>query len=259
MTIETSTDLRVVEAGGVKTLVLNRPPLNVLNIDFMRRLEKMLKDEAILEGARLLAISAEGKAFCAGVDIADHTPERTREMLELFHELILTVMRFPLPTVALVGGAALGGGMELALACDLILASDRAKFAVPEITLGVFPPVAMAVLPRTIGHKRAAELIFTGASISARDAERYGLVNAVFEKDEFEASCSQYLGKLTKLSGAALSQTKRSLIETAKEPDPQKALKLAEERYLNDLMATSDAKEGIRAFMEKREPVWADR
>lgn len=259
MTIETSQDLRVEDLNGVKTLVLNKPPLNVLNIDFMRRMKKTLKDDATLDGARVLAIAAEGKAFSAGVDIADHTPERTREMLELFHELILTIMRFPVPTVALVNGAAFGGGMELALACDLILASDRAKFAVPEISLGVFPPVAMAVLPGIIGHRRAAELIFTGAPLSASEAERYGMINAVFDKDEFDSRCREYLGKMSKLSGVALRQTKGALMEMMSEPDRQKALELGEERYLNDLMATNDAKEGIRAFMEKREPVWTHR
>jgi cyclohexa-1,5-dienecarbonyl-CoA hydratase len=259
MTTQIGEELKVVAGEGVNSLVLNRQPLNVLNIDFMWRFKAALEDPATIHGARVLSLRSEGKAFCAGVDVADHTAERTREMLQLFHEVILLLRNMSVPTVAVVKRAALGGGMELALACDLVLASAQAKFGIPEITLGVFPPVAVAWLPGIIGQKRAAELIFTGTTITAADAERYGIVNAVFDDEEFQTKCDAYLEKLSKLSGAALKETKRALLDVAGESDRQKALKLAEVRYLTSLMATHDASEGIQAFTEKRTPLWAHR
>lgn len=257
MTVSLAGEIGVSVGDGVTTITLNRPPLNVLNIAFMRQLEKVLEDPATLSNARVVAIAAEGKAFCAGVDIADHTSERTPEMLSIFHALTRLLHELIVPTVAIVHGAALGGGFELALACDLILASEKAKFAVPEITLGVFPPVAMVHLPRAIGAKKASELIYTGVTLTAAEAERLGLVNAVYPAEEFASATGEFLKKFTRLSQASLIQTKRAFLESSAHQEPSEALKVAENRYLKQLMATHDAKEGIAAFMAKREPVWS--
>lgn len=259
MNVKAGQEVVVSITDGVTTITLNRPPLNVLNIAFMRELDTVLADPATTRDARVVALAAEGKAFCAGVDVADHTPERTEEMLKVFHGLIGRIRDLEVPTVALVHAVALGGGFELASSCDLIVASENAKFAVPEITLGVFPPVAMVDLPGLVGTRKAAELIFTGSAIRAKDAEQAGLVNAVFAKDEFEQKAREFLGRFAKLSRSSLVETKRAFRDACLHNDPKEALKVAEERYLKSLMSTADAKEGIAAFIDKREPLWSHR
>lgn len=241
---------------GVKKVTLNRPPVNILSIDFMRELKRVLADPSTIADARILVLNAEGKAFCAGVDVADHTPERTEEMLFVFHGLIELLHELPVVTVAFAEGACLGGGMELACACDFVLASERAKFAVPEITLGVFPPVAMVDLPRLIGARKAAELIFSGNTLKAFEAERIGLVNAVYPVDQFETLAAEFTGRFSRLSRSSLIETKKAFRLACSTADASQSLKKVEERYLKNLMATKDAREGITAFMEKREPVW---
>lgn len=257
MSVNIEKEISFSKSEGITTVTLNRPPLNVLNIEFMRALDKVLQLEEVSAEARVIALSAQGKAFCAGVDVADHTSERMQEMLSVFHALINRIRKLPVPTVALVHGAALGGGFELACACDFVLASGRAKFAVPEITLGVFPPVAMVDLPKAIGQRKAAELIFTGRTLSAAEAERIGLVNAVYPPEEFDAQAAEFLKKFSKLSRSSLAQTKSAFQAANACLDPEEALAEMEERYLKSLMATSDAREGIAAFMDKREPVWS--
>ncbi|MFQ5737501.1 MAG: enoyl-CoA hydratase/isomerase family protein [Acidobacteriota bacterium] len=245
--------------NGVLRIVLKRAPLNVLNIAMMRELKEVLESNATANEARVLALQGEGKAFCAGVDVAEHTPDRVSEMLEAFHSLIRLVRSYPIPTVALVHGAALGGGAELACACDLVLAGEAARFGQPEILLGVFPPVAMVDLPRSIGMRKAAELIFCGETISAREALAMGLVNRVFPAESFLEHAGEYLRKFTRLSRSSLAQTKKAFQKVTAEIDYEKALQLAESHYLQDLMVTEDAREGIASFMEKREAVWRHR
>lgn len=259
MTVGVQGEVKLSAEHGVIKLIVSRPPLNVLSINFMRQFEKELRNADTISDARVLAIVSASKAFCAGVDIADHTAERTEEMLTVFHGLIRLLYEFPIPTVAIVNGAALGGGFELALSCDIILASEKARFAVPEITLGVFPPVAMAFLPRVIGYKKASELIFTGTSLSAVEGQQLGLVNAVYPVDELEVATEGFLAKFRNLSRTSLIETKRAFRQTSLCGDLNEALQVAEKNYLQQLMLTDDAKEGIAAFMEKREPMWSHR
>lgn len=242
--------------SGILRIVLARPPLNVLDIPMMRALEDALRSDSHIGDARVLAIRGEGRGFSAGADVADHTPERVDEMLGLFHSVIRSIHRFPVPTVALVHGAALGGGAELACACDLVAVAAGAKLGQPEIKLGVFPPVAMVDLPRSIGIRKAAEMIFTGETLSAREALEAGLVNKIFPFESFFAEAEEYLAKFAALSRSSLVQTKRAFRKVITEPDRAKAMRVAESCYLDDLLATEDAKEGIASFLEKRETVW---
>lgn len=243
-------------SDGILRINLKRPPLNVLNIAMIRELREVLESNPIVNEARILAIMGEGKAFSAGVDVADHTADRVGEMLDQFHSIIRLLHNFPVPTVAFVRGAALGGGAELACACDIVIAGEKAKFGQPEILLGVFPPVAMADLPRSIGVRKAVELIFTGEIISARDAMAIGLVNKVVSDEDFPKHADEFLAKFSKLSRSSLAQTKSAFKKVLAEKDHDKALQIAESHYLNKLMETADAHEGIAAFMERREPVW---
>jgi cyclohexa-1,5-dienecarbonyl-CoA hydratase len=162
------------------------------------------------------------------------------------------------PTIALVNGAALGGGCEVAAFCDLVIASEKAKFGQPEIKVGVFPPIAAVMFPRIMGMKKAFEMILTGENIRAEEAKEIGLVNTVLPVDNFEEESKAIINRLTNLSSAVLQITKKSLYEPlgSKYED---AVKMVEDIYLEQLMKTEDANEGLRAFLEKREPVWKNK
>jgi cyclohexa-1,5-dienecarbonyl-CoA hydratase len=157
-----------------------------------------------------------------------------------------------------VDGAALGGGCELVAGCDIVIASDRSRFGQPEIKLGVFPPVACVLLPLVIGEKRARELILTGDLIDAAEAARLGLVNHVVPGDRLEQKTQETLAKLRECSGVALEATRRAL-DLGRGRSLDSMLAEVEAMYLNELMKTEDANEGIKAFMEKRKPVWRNR
>jgi cyclohexa-1,5-dienecarbonyl-CoA hydratase len=245
---------------GVARLVLNKPPLNVLDIAMMREINTALEGLNGDLSVKVLAFeAAEGsKAFSAGVDIADHTDDKVEEMITVFHRIFRLLDGLEVPTVAVVGGAALGGGCEVALFCDMIIASEKASFGQPEIQVGVFPPVAVVALPGIIGPKKTMELVLTGDRIRAAEAERLGLVNKVVPPDELGAAADELLGKLSKLSAAVLRLTKRA-VRVGSVGSFGDGLAAVEEVYLGPLMATEDAQEGLAAFMEKRAPVWKDK
>ncbi len=194
--------------NSITRVTINRPPLNVLDIATIRELAAALEDVRADAACRVVVLAAAGKFFSAGVDIADHTAERVDEMIAVFHGVIRALWALEQPTVAAVQGSALGGGMELALACDFIVASDKAKFAQPEIQVGVFPPIAALALPRLLPRKKAFEMILTGDAIDAHAAERWGLVNVVAAPDEFENALHAFVARLNKLRGAAPDETR---------------------------------------------------
>ena len=244
-------------ADGVARLVLDRPPLNVLHIPLLRELDGALTQVAADETLKVLVLTGAGKAFCAGVDVADHTAERVEFMIEAFHEVIRKLLRLELPVIAAVNGAALGGGCELVLACDLVVASEKAKLGQPEIRLGVFPPVAAVLLPRLIGRQPALDLVLTGRLLGADEARELGLVSRVVPSDAFDGAVADLGGKLAGLSRPVLQLAKRTVVEGMAEP-LWDAFERAEQLYLRDLMELEDAHEGLAAFLEKREPVWRD-
>ena len=248
---------RYTREGGVGRLLLDRPPVNVLDIAMLEALNTALEEAAADGGLKVLALTGAGRAFCAGVDIADHTPDRIERMLALFHEAIRRLMSFDTTVLGLVHGAALGGGCELALACDFVLASDDLKLGQPEIRLGVFPPVAVALLNRLIGRQNTLDLVLTGRTLRADEAQQMGLVSRVFPAAEFAAATEAVLASLAGQSGPVMRLAKRAVRGGAGLPFIP-ALERAEDLYLNELMQLDDAREGIAAFVEKRAPVWKD-
>ena len=201
--------LKTGSEAGVVTITLDRPPLNVLNIEMMEELIVAFR-WAGDQPAPLVAISGEGKAFSAGVDIADHTPDKVEAMIDVFDRLFLTMFEIEKPIVALVNGAALGGGYEIVLFCDLVVASEKAKLGQPEIKVGVFPPIACYVLPRLVSWPRAMEIILSGDIIDAARAEQFGLVNKVLPADSFNDGAEEYLKRFSELSPAVLAFTKKA-------------------------------------------------
>jgi len=253
-----SIHLKIEERVGRITFA--RPPLNVFNIAMMREIGSAIQ---VCAGEReLVAIVFDAvkgsRAFSAGVAVEEHVEETIYQMLESFHAIFRTLEQAGKPTIALVDGAALGGGCELVAGCDIVIASERSRFGQPEIKLGVFPPVAAVLLPRVIGDKRARELILTGDLINSREALRLGLVNAVVPPEELEQKAEDVLVKLRELSAPALEAAKRAM-DMARGTSFVEALDRVEDLYLNELMKTADANEGIKAFMEKRKPLWQNK
>ena len=244
----------------VGRIAFARPPLNVFNIAMMTEMADAVNECA---GRReIVAIVFEAapgaRAFSAGVAVEEHVEETIYHMLDSFHSIFRGLAQAAKPAVAVVDGAALGGGCELVAGCDIVIASERARFGQPEVKLGVFPPIAAVLLPRVIGDKRARELILTGDLIDAQEAQRLGLVNAVVPAAQLEQKLQEVLGKLRELSAPALEAAKRA-IDLAQGAPFEEALRGVEDLYLNELMKTEDAREGVRAFMEKRRPAWKNK
>jgi cyclohexa-1,5-dienecarbonyl-CoA hydratase len=243
---------------GVARITLNRPPLNVMNIAMMKELLSALENLAATDDVKLLVIDHQGKAFSAGVDIKDHSGDKVGEMIEVFHCIFRRLDSLELPTLAVVAGAALGGGCELATFCDMVIASEQATFGQPEIKVGVFPPIAAVILPRMIGRNRTLELLLTGDVIDAGEAERVGLINKVVPSESFRDEVDTLIGKLTSMSAPVLRLTKRAVVEGPWTSFGEGISKV-EKIYLDELMRTDDAREGLSAFMEKRRPVWTNK
>ena len=176
------------DKGDTLRIAINRPPYNVLDIATMEEMNTALDMAMENTTAKVLVIAGNGeKTFSSGVDVVDHTPDKVVKMIDVFHGILKRLMQVSIPTVAAVNGAALGGGCELAIACDMVVASENAKLGQPEIKLGVFPPIAAILLPRQIPMTKVMELLLGGGIIDAQEAHRIGLVNRVFPKDSFAA------------------------------------------------------------------------
>ena len=243
----------------VARIYFNRPPLNIFNIEMMREIGAALGE---CSGRELVAIvfaaARDSRAFSAGVAVEDHAEGQVYQMLDCFHAVFRLLEQLAKPTIALVDGPALGGGCELVSACDIVIATDRARFGQPEVKLGVFPPVAAVLLPLVIGEKRARELILTGEIIDSVEAGRLGLCNHVVPAAHLEQKLTEVLSKLKELSATALEFTRRAL-DIGRGRTLDAILKELENIYLLELMKSADANEGIQAFMEKRRPVWRNR
>ena len=242
---------------GVATLTLNRAPLNVLNIEMMEEIntyfEELMKEKAL----KLLVIQAAGKAFCAGVDVGEHLGDLVYKMIEVFHKMFRSMDKLKVPSIAVVNGSALGGGCELALYCDMVIATEKAKFGQPEIQVGVFPPIAALAFPRMIGRKKAMELVLLGETINAQEAYAFGLVNKVVPEASLSQEVNAFIEKFKKLSGIVLKLAKEAVLAGLND-DVEKGLQAIEKIYLGRLMKSHDATEGIKSFLEKRKPTWKD-
>ena len=233
-------------------ITLNDPPLHILDIGMLAELRDALAQVQPDKHCLIIAASGE-KAFSAGASVNDHTGDRVATMLKNFHDCFRILAKLDVVTVALVKGVALGGGCELAMACDFILASDRAKFGQPEINLGVFPPVAAYQLSRQLLPRKGLELLLTGDSIDGRE-----IANAVWPVAEFDAKTDEWLQKLYRQSASSLRFAKKAF-RIAQSADFDERLASVERLYLEELMKSDDANEGLNAFMEKRKPVWRGR
>lgn len=239
-------------------ITLDAPPLNILTGAMMDLLGERLAQAESNRAVKAIALSANGKAFSAGADIGEHEPERAGDMIASFSRLFGRLGALELPLVISVDGAALGGGFELAIMADVLIASDRATFGQPEIRLGFFAPVGVAWLSALVGPARAIEITSTGRSYSAAEMHAMGLCARVVPAEELAAAGAAVLADLRRASAHVMRMNVRMVRRLRGRPF-EAARREAEAVFLDELMATEDVREGLAAFREKRRPSWKNR
>lgn len=245
--------------GEVARLTLAAPPANLVDFALMDALESACRELAGRRTLKAIVLDAEGPHFSYGASVAEHLPGTIERALPRFSRLLAAMLELPAPTVAAVRGRCLGGGLELALACDLVLAESGALLGLPEIRLGVFPPAAAALLPRRIGSGPAADWILTGRSWTAGEARAFGVVNRLAEPGRLEPALDALIRReFLPRSAAGLRHACRASRRGAREA-LERDLPALERQYLEELMREPDAAEGPRAFLEKRAPRWSAR
>jgi len=250
--------LKYDNTDAVARITLDRPKFNMMNIEMMDELnglfEALLRDDDL----KCVVFYAAGKHFCTGVEVADHKPDKVGDMIATFNRIFELTEQIEVPIIASVQGYCLGGGMELAIACDVIVAAEGAQFGQPEIKVGFFPPYAAMRLPQLVGPARAIEICTTGKFYGATDARRMGLVGYVSEDDRLGETTAEIVKEIQTNSSLIIRLNKRAVrqhLGLAFEP----ALAGVSDLFLNTLMKTEDTLEGIASYEEKRKPVWKNR
>ena len=245
--------------GTTTAIRINRPPLNIINLEMMNELARALETASQSDQTAVVVLRSgvEG-VFSAGADVREHLPDRADELIRTFEALVRQLLTYPMPTVSVVQGKCLGGGMELALACDFVLATKGAVFGQPEVKVGVFPPAALVLLPRTVGPRTAHDILLTGRTVPAEEAAGLGLVTRVVDEDGLESDLNRLNGMLSGHSRVVMELIKRGVRECGSLPLGE-ALRRSSDLYLQELMRTEDALEGLNAFLEKRKPEWKNR
>jgi cyclohexa-1,5-dienecarbonyl-CoA hydratase len=243
---------------GVAFITLNSPPLNILSMAMMDELTLALEQARADRALLAVVISAEGRAFSAGADIGEHRPEQAPGMIASFGRLFALLGTIELPLVMAVDGPALGGGFELALMADMLLATKRSTFGQPEIRLGFFAPVGVTALPARVGMQRAIEITCTGRTYTAEEMAEMGLVRRVVAPEQLAAALETVLADLRRASPMIMRMNVRVLRQSLGQPF-EVACPAAERIFLDELMVTEDVREGIASFYEKRRPAWKNR
>ncbi len=247
--------LKVETIDAVARVTLDRPKHNVLNIEMMRELIALLSALKQDRDLKAVLFLAEGRSWCAGVEVGDHKPALVDDMVAAFGRMLQLVESMPVPTIAAVHGACLGGGMELAIACDMVAASSDAVFGQPEIKLGFFPPYAAVRLPVLVGPAKAIEICTTGCRYTAEEARAMGFVSRVCAAEAFAETVAALVKEITVASPLILRLNKQAVMQHLGMP-ADAALDGSNRLFLETLMKTSDTLEGIASFEEKRRPLW---
>jgi enoyl-CoA hydratase/carnithine racemase len=247
---------------GVAWLTLNNPErYNALDYDMRTEVKASLEDAAEDKEVRVVVLKGAGRAFCAGADVRAFVGWKPFDVLKVFkevgtsHVLSRIIKDMPKPVVAAVHGYCLGGGFELAMACDLIVAAEDAVFGQPEINLGIIPGGGGTQrLVRLIGEKRTKELVFTGDRVPAKTMSEIGVVNRIVPSDTFLNGVNELVEKIKEKSPVAIAVAKEA-INAALETHLDEGLR-HEVQMFAGLFSTDDQKEGSKAFLEKRKPSW---
>jgi cyclohexa-1,5-dienecarbonyl-CoA hydratase len=244
--------------GSVARITLNNPPHNVLNVPMMTEMAQCIESLNGRGDIKAILLKSGQRTFSAGISLEDSRPDRVFQTLEAFNRVFTAIREISKPFIVVVNGPAIGAGSELVAFGDMVIATPGAKFAQPEVKLGVFPPFAAVMLPQLIGPKKTYELILTGEALSAEDALRLGFVNKVVPEGKLQEAVDTILAKVGEFSGPVLEVAKKVIGGSIGLPLEQ-AMKKSQDIYLNELMTLQDVQEGLRAVLEKRKPVWKNK
>ena len=245
--------------GPVVRISLNRPEHNLLNERMLMEIARGIEILGDTSAVKLIIIdSALPKVFSGGIEVGEYTAQRVFQMLDAFHRVFVAMIDVGKPVMVIVNGPALGGGSELAAFGDIVVATPNARFAQPEIRLGIFPPLASTIFPYIVGPKLALELVLTGAAIPADRAKELGLVNRLVPEADLEKTVNEFIAVVTDKSGAVLTMAKRAILGGMGK-SLKDGLKNSMNIFLNELYRLEDSQEGIRAIAEKRKPEWKNR
>jgi cyclohexa-1,5-dienecarbonyl-CoA hydratase len=250
--------LKVEKADGVARITFDRPKHNVLDIQMMNELNTELKELAADDQLKCLVLNGAGASFCAGVEVSDHRPDMAPKMIETFNRIFELIDRLEVPVIASVHGVCLGGGMEVAIACDIIVAAQSAQFGQPEIKLAFLPPYAAVRLPHLVGPSKAIEICTTGKRYSAEESRQMGMVSYVVADDQLFETTDSLVKEIQYNSPLIIRLNKRAVKKHLGMPLPT-AIESVSDLFLNTLMKTEDVLEGIKSFEEKRRPVWKNK
>jgi cyclohexa-1,5-dienecarbonyl-CoA hydratase len=251
-------NLKFEKADGVARITLNRPKFNMMDIDMIVEINGLLEGLASDQDLKCVVFDAEGKHFCTGVEVADHKPEKVGDMIPNFNRIFELLEQIDVPVVAVVQGFCLGGGMELAIACDVIVADKGATFGQPEIKVGFFPPYAAIRLPQLVGPAKAIEICTTGKFYKAQEAQSLGMVAHVAEDGQLGETAENIVKEIQTNSPLIIRLNKRAVRQHLGMEFKQ-ALEGVSDLFLNTLMKTEDTLEGIASYEEKRKPVWKNK
>jgi enoyl-CoA hydratase/carnithine racemase len=210
------------------------------------------------EDTKLIVLDSACKVFCGGVDVGEYTSERVFQMIDAFHSVFAGILETSKPVLSVINGPAIGGGAELAAFGDLVVATPKARFAQPEITIGVFPPLASTILPFLVGPKLALELVLLGEPVTAERAQELGLINRLVPEAQLEATVKDLITRITSHSGPVLTMAKKAILG-GMGLSLRDGLKNSMNIFLNELYRLEDSQEGLRALVEKRKPNWKNR
>ncbi len=239
-------------------ITLNKPPLNILSIEMMTQINQVLSDLQFDTELKLIQLRASGEIFSAGLSIEEHSGEMAFNIIDQFHRLFYLIHTLPIPVFAVVQGPALGGATELIAACDIAIASERAKFGQPEIKVGVFATLGTVIYPYIMGKKKTMEFLLKGSVIDANSALELNLINKVVPEKLLDNEAEKIIEAILANSAVSIQYTKQAILKS-QFFNLQENIREVEDIYLNELLKTQDAQEGIRAFLEKRKPQWTNK
>jgi cyclohexa-1,5-dienecarbonyl-CoA hydratase len=239
-------------------LTLNRPDHNLLNEPMLRELAAGIENAGEDDEIKLIMVDSACKVFSGGIDIGEYTGPRVFQMLDAFQRVFTAMIDAGKPVMVVVNGPAIGGGSELAAFGDLVIATPKAKFAQPEIRLGVFPPLAATIFPHILGPRQAMEILLTGEAITAERARDLGLISRLVPEEDLEKTVQGMIGVITSQSGAVLRMAKKAILGSMG-LTMRDGLRASMDVFLNELYKLEDSQEGLRALVEKRKPKWKNR
>jgi cyclohexa-1,5-dienecarbonyl-CoA hydratase len=250
--------IKLVVNEGVARMTLNRPDHNLLNETMLREMADGITHVGERDDIKLIVLDSACKVFCGGIDVGEYTSQRVFQMLDAFHSVFAGILETSKPVLCVVNGPAIGGGAELAAFGDLVIATPRARFAQPEITIGVFPPLASTILPFLVGPKVALELVLLGEPVTAEKALELGMINRLVPEAQLEATVNDLIARVTSHSAPVLTMAKKAILG-GMGLSLRDGLKNSMNIFLNELYRLEDSQEGVRALVEKRKPTWKNR